>query len=278
LPLCFNWAPRHEGVLEEWRYSSTHSLTSALDGRAWSASRPSRFTPRERAAGTHWIGGRVGPRTVLDAVVKRKIPSPRRESKPRTPIVQPVAHDCAITAHYSFKGFNNYFLVWFCIAFCWQNMNIRDVNLSRRWRFKSWSREFWSHHITSLHGVTTQKTTTWRWIHTYFFCVYSSGIALGYGLDNRGFESLRRSLGIFFFTTVQTDSGAHRCVKLTTHLHLVPSWRMCGAMPPLPQYAFMARCSTNCLTINSRSVLKCYYCHKHHKPLGEKRKVTWVKF
>jgi hypothetical protein len=28
----------------------------------------------------------VGPRTVLDAVVKRKIPSPCRESNPRTPI------------------------------------------------------------------------------------------------------------------------------------------------------------------------------------------------
>jgi hypothetical protein len=32
-----------------------------------------------------------GPRAVLDAVVKRKIPSPRRESNPRTPIVQFVA-------------------------------------------------------------------------------------------------------------------------------------------------------------------------------------------
>jgi len=31
----------------------------------------------------------VGPRAVLDAVVKRKIRSPRRESNPRTPIVQP---------------------------------------------------------------------------------------------------------------------------------------------------------------------------------------------
>jgi hypothetical protein len=30
-------------------YSSTHSLTSALDGGEWSASRPGRFTPRERA-------------------------------------------------------------------------------------------------------------------------------------------------------------------------------------------------------------------------------------
>jgi hypothetical protein len=46
---------------------------------------------REKAPGTHWIGGWVGPRAVLDTVVKRKIPSPRRESNPRTPIVQPVA-------------------------------------------------------------------------------------------------------------------------------------------------------------------------------------------
>jgi hypothetical protein len=32
-------------------------LTSALDGGEWSASRPSHFTPRERASGTHRIGG-----------------------------------------------------------------------------------------------------------------------------------------------------------------------------------------------------------------------------
>jgi len=49
---------------------------------------PRRFTLRERAPGTHWIGGWVGPRAVLDAVVKRKIPSPRRESNIRTRIVQ----------------------------------------------------------------------------------------------------------------------------------------------------------------------------------------------
>jgi hypothetical protein len=80
-----------EYLLGEWRYSSTHSLTSALDGREWSDSRPCRFTPRERAPGTHWIGGWVDPRAVLNPVVKRKIPRPRQESKPRTPIVQPVA-------------------------------------------------------------------------------------------------------------------------------------------------------------------------------------------
>jgi hypothetical protein len=57
--------------------------------------------PTERAPGTHWIGGWMCPRAVLDAVVKRKIPNPRRKSNPRTPIVQPVAQrytDLAITA------------------------------------------------------------------------------------------------------------------------------------------------------------------------------------
>jgi hypothetical protein len=33
----------------------------------------------------------VGPRAVLDAVVKRKISSPRWESNPKTPIIQTVA-------------------------------------------------------------------------------------------------------------------------------------------------------------------------------------------
>jgi hypothetical protein len=47
---------------------------------------PAALPPRERAADTHWIGGWVGPRAVLDPVVKRKIPSPRRESNPKTPI------------------------------------------------------------------------------------------------------------------------------------------------------------------------------------------------
>jgi hypothetical protein len=78
----------------DWRYIATHSLTSALDGNEWSASRPGRFTSRERAPGTHWIEGWV------DAVVKRKIRSHRRDSNPRTLIVQPIAQrytDWAIT-------------------------------------------------------------------------------------------------------------------------------------------------------------------------------------
>jgi hypothetical protein len=68
-----------------------YSLISALDGGEWSASRPGHFTPREKAPGIQWIGGWVGPRAVLHTVVKRKISSPRQESNPSTPIVQPVA-------------------------------------------------------------------------------------------------------------------------------------------------------------------------------------------
>jgi hypothetical protein len=61
-----------------------HSLISALDGGQWSASRPAPFNPKERDPGTQWIEGWVGPRADLDVVVKRKIPIPCRDSKPRS--------------------------------------------------------------------------------------------------------------------------------------------------------------------------------------------------
>jgi hypothetical protein len=54
----------------ELGYSSTHSLTSALDGGEWSASRPGRFIPGERDPCTHWIAGWVGPRAVLDTMAQ----------------------------------------------------------------------------------------------------------------------------------------------------------------------------------------------------------------
>jgi hypothetical protein len=39
------------------------------------------------------------------------------------------------------------------------------------------------------------------------------------------------------------DGGDGRGVKLTTHLHLVPRYRMRTAIPPLHQYAFIVWCS-----------------------------------
>jgi hypothetical protein len=45
-------------------------LTSALVGSGWSASRPSRLTPREKAPCAHSIEGWVGPRAGLDDMEK----------------------------------------------------------------------------------------------------------------------------------------------------------------------------------------------------------------
>jgi hypothetical protein len=68
----------------EWMYRSTFSLTLALAGGEWSASRPGRFTPGERAPRTHWIGGWV------DDMEKRKfLILPALELRPS--VIQPVA-------------------------------------------------------------------------------------------------------------------------------------------------------------------------------------------
>jgi hypothetical protein len=66
----------------EWIYRSTHILTFALRGE-WLASRPCRFTPGERAKGTHWIGGWVDPRADVDDMEKSKfLPQPGLELRP----------------------------------------------------------------------------------------------------------------------------------------------------------------------------------------------------
>jgi hypothetical protein len=47
-------------------------FTLALVGGEWSASRPCRLTPGERALGVNWITGWVDPRVCLADVEKRK--------------------------------------------------------------------------------------------------------------------------------------------------------------------------------------------------------------
>jgi hypothetical protein len=49
------------------------SSTSALDGGEWPASRPGRLTLEEIAFGTDYVGDKVGPRSGLDPVEKRKL-------------------------------------------------------------------------------------------------------------------------------------------------------------------------------------------------------------
>jgi hypothetical protein len=66
-------------------------LTSALAEGEWSASRPGRFTPGERAPSIHWIGGWVSPRSGLDAMKKKEISCRNRKSNLDSSTVQPVA-------------------------------------------------------------------------------------------------------------------------------------------------------------------------------------------
>jgi hypothetical protein len=54
-----------------YRTTDTGDVKGKVGGE-WSASRPSRFTPGERAPGTHWIGGWVDPRAGLEDVEERK--------------------------------------------------------------------------------------------------------------------------------------------------------------------------------------------------------------
>jgi len=65
-------------------YSSTHFLISALDGGKWLASRPGRFTFKERAPSTHWIGGWVAPEPVWTS-------SQEEKSQPPPQVVQTIA-------------------------------------------------------------------------------------------------------------------------------------------------------------------------------------------
>jgi hypothetical protein len=59
----------------------------------------------------------MGPRAVLDAVVKRKIPSPRRESNPRTPIAQPVAQRYTDWANNNNNNNNNNKLLYYYLYY-----------------------------------------------------------------------------------------------------------------------------------------------------------------
>jgi hypothetical protein len=69
-------------------YRPMFFFTSALVGGEWSASRPGRFTPGERAPSTHWIGSWVDPRA---GVNEEKILNATGTPNSNPSAVQPVA-------------------------------------------------------------------------------------------------------------------------------------------------------------------------------------------
>ena len=94
----FKFHPRtsHESLEGEKRYSSTLSITSALDGSGWSTPRPSLFTPGKKTQCLLYrrLGGPQGQ----SGQVRKMSPLPGFDSR----TVQPVASrytDFAIPAH-----------------------------------------------------------------------------------------------------------------------------------------------------------------------------------
>jgi hypothetical protein len=91
LSLCFffNWAPRHEGVLGDWRYSSIHSLTLALARVSGEFHKPRPLYPQGNSPWYPLDRRLGGPqiRSVLGGEEKNSQPLPGLEP----PIIQPVA-------------------------------------------------------------------------------------------------------------------------------------------------------------------------------------------
>jgi hypothetical protein len=85
LSLCFNWTPRHEGVLGEWRYSSMHS---------W----PRLLYPQGKRPGTPWIGGWWAPGPVWTRWWREKFPVPAGTRTPDHPARSPALYHWAIPA------------------------------------------------------------------------------------------------------------------------------------------------------------------------------------
>ena len=73
--------------------------------REWPVSLPGRFTRPERVSGTHWIGGRVGPRAGFDTVFTIKISAPtgNRLPFPWSSSPQPDDTDWTIPAPYTMR-------------------------------------------------------------------------------------------------------------------------------------------------------------------------------
>jgi hypothetical protein len=120
-----------------------------------------------------------------------------------------------------------------------------------------WARTLYGSAIISRAPSSNITHLTTRVTISSFFS--SVGIALGYGLDDRG-SRVRFPAGARNFSLhhrVQNGSGAHTASfplgtrsffpsvkrpkrEADTRIHLVPRSRMRGAIPPLPQYVFMA--------------------------------------
>jgi len=206
-----------------------HSLlTSALGRRKWSASGHCRFTLGERVRWTQWTRSWVGLKLGLDDLEKRKPPCPYLESNHSSSVVQLRS---LVTVS---------IVTFFTIQCLWTNSN------------------------NNVSSVLTVLDNTFPLalicpggspspFDTYDQSMLLSGVQwLGSGawrLKNDG--SIPEGADHFSFQSIHTGSEGHLtshtkgngvlsggqsgwAMKLTTHLHLVPTLRMHRAIPLLP--------------------------------------------
>jgi hypothetical protein len=96
LSLCLT---KHHTVKTYWWSGGIGLRILCLGTRMrWSATRHGRFTPRERALGSHWIRGRVGPRTGMNTVVNRKFTEHAENRNSDHPARSPALHHWTIPA------------------------------------------------------------------------------------------------------------------------------------------------------------------------------------
>jgi hypothetical protein len=84
----------------EWVYRSTYSSPRHWLEVSGQLHTPAALPPRKKILSTHWLEGRVGPRTNLEDIGRRKF-CPYREWNSDPSVVQYVASlytDCAILA------------------------------------------------------------------------------------------------------------------------------------------------------------------------------------
>jgi hypothetical protein len=103
LSLCLT---KHHTMKMYWRSGGITPCILDLSTRwRWVVSfMPQPLYPRERVPGTHCIGGWVGPKASLDAVVKGKIPSHYWDLNPCYSVHSPVLYHWAILAHHTNVG------------------------------------------------------------------------------------------------------------------------------------------------------------------------------
>jgi hypothetical protein len=97
---AFSWASRHKGLLQSGGIAP-RILDLDTRWRWMSASHSGRFPPREKAAGNHWIGGWVDPRTGLE-----KFPATAGTRTTDHPARKPALYHWAILAPHKSQPLN----------------------------------------------------------------------------------------------------------------------------------------------------------------------------